>query len=112
MAFTPVPSTWLGAGYTVDTSPHVVKFTTSSASSNKILKQLTDAQADPTTGDIREIFLAMCEAFHQANVSQAANPPAQMTVKRAIADNAGVTTATYTFAFKIDPSAFGVIAEP
>ena len=55
MAFDPKPSTWLGAGYTTDSGAHTVTFNTNDASSNKLLKQLTDALANPTTGDIRDV---------------------------------------------------------
>jgi hypothetical protein len=75
------PSTWLGSGFSVDTVNHLIKFNTNNAATNKLLKQLTDAQAST---DIRQIVLAFCEAIYQANRTQflADNKVLQMNISR------------------------------
>lgn len=112
MAFDPAPSTWLGAGYTLST--HVVGLTTNDAVTNQILLQLTDALADPTTGDIRDVMMATCEAFFQAYAAIAApDLPTRMIVARTTSSGPSSTSIRlqYTLSFDIETSAFTVIPE-
>ena len=115
MAFNPKPSTWLGAGYTTDSGAHTVTFNTNDAASNKLLKRLTDALADPTTGDIRDVVLAVSEAFYQAWLTIAGTPanlPTKMTIARiASTPSSGVTVFKYAFTFTINTSAFTTTSE-
>ncbi len=115
MAFDPKPSTWLGAGYSVDTGAHTIILNTNDASSNKLLKQLTDALADPTTGDIRDVVLAVSEAFYQAWLTIAGTPanlPTKMNIARiASTPSSGVTMFKYAFTFTINTSSFTTSSE-
>jgi hypothetical protein len=100
MAADVTPATWLGAGYTI--AAHVVGLTTNDASSNKVLTQLTDAEA-ATNGDIREVLSAICEAAYQAWKTQVAatNTPVYMQISKSSYDNVATDekTTTYTFRF-------------
>ncbi len=101
MAFTKVPSTWLGAGYSL--ASHVIGLKTSDGSP-QTLPQLTDALADPTTGDIRSIAFALAEALYQAWLSQAGSQPAKMTITRSAATGQnGTILYTYTLKFVLSP---------
>lgn len=115
MAFDKKPSTWLGDGYDLDGTNHLVKLNTNDASTNKLLTQLTDALADPTTGDIRDVMMAVCETFYQAWIAQAsADRPTRMSVSRGTSSQPGSDSTiglVYTLRFTINPTVFGVISE-
>lgn len=106
MAFDDAPSGWLGAGYTA--SANAIHLQTNDAGSNKTLPMLTDAEAHATTGDIRKIYLAVCEAIYQSyNDKAVADRPAMMSLYRSDAVNSetGIITRTYNFQFKLaDPA--------
>ncbi len=105
MSFDPSPATWLGAGYSLASS--VAGFNTDTAGSNKLLLQLTDALADPTTGDIRSVAMAMSEALFQSWQAQvSADRPTKMTLARAVTGSASSVVFTYTFKFTVDPTEF------
>ncbi len=112
MAFDPKPSTWLGAGYGV--TSHVAGFNTNDASSNKLLTQITDADADPTTGDIRKLTMALLETLYKAWLTQAGSQPAKMTINRTQGNTRaldGSVQYTYTIKIQVLPSAISVPAE-
>jgi hypothetical protein len=115
MAFDPAPSTWLGAGYSADSSGHTISMNTDDASSNKLLAQLTDALADETTGDIRNVTMAVCEAFYQAwKAIDSADRPTKMTITRTATSPSGpnpTVTFKYNFSFTIQPTTFNVDSE-
>ncbi len=113
MAFDPAPSTWLGAGYTSDAGPGTISFNTNDAAANKLLTQLTDALADPTTGDIRDVMMAVCEAFYIA-ASAIATPdqPVRMTIRRTCTSGPSTSQVlTYSMTFQIDPVSFTMSPE-
>ena len=111
--FDPAPSTWLGAGYDVDTGTHVISLNTNDAASNKLLAQLTDALADPTTGDIRSVMFAVLEAFYTAWRAVAdADHPTKMTITRSRASGTGDTLRyNYQVSFLVDSTEIAVTAE-
>ena len=113
MAFDPAPSTWLGAGYDGDAGAHTIILNTNDAASDKLLAQLTDALADPTTGDIREVILAVVEAFFQAwgNVAEADRPDRMLISRLTTSGPSKTIRFSYTFSFQVDPSEFTVTAE-
>lgn len=113
MAFNPAPSAWLGAGYTL--ASHVAGFTTATDSGAKALPQLTDAEADPTTGDIRKVSFAMLEALYQAWLAQsAADRPVRMQISKVQSADpvSGIITESYSFVFQNAISAQDVAPEP
>jgi hypothetical protein len=110
------PSTYFGPGYTVDATAHVIKFNTASAASNKLLAQLLDAAADPTTGNVEQVLLAICEAAYQAYRTQqlANNKPLQSSVQRAGNPDfaSGGFFMQYTFSFNFtDAGVWSIVAE-
>lgn len=109
------PSTYFGPGYTV--SGHLIQFTTNDAVSNKVLQQLLDATANPTTGDARQVAFALVEALYQAFKTQlnADNRPIQMSMQKAASSDAsGNLTFSYTANFTVSPTGllFDVPDEP
>lgn len=113
MAFDPTPSTWLGAGYTLGSNQ--AKFTTASAGSNVTATELTDAEANPTTGDIRKIFYALCAMMYAAWLAvSSGNRPQRMTLQRqtVVDDTAGTSTVVFSFSFVTQTTAQDVAAEP
>lgn len=76
MAFDKSPSTWLGAGYTLGTN--AVSLKTANAGSDVALPNLTDEEADPSTGDIRKVMEAFCSAFYEAWVATSEEDRPQM----------------------------------
>jgi hypothetical protein len=111
MAFDAKPSTWLGAGYAL--ASHVLSANTNDASSNKTFPQLTDAEANPTTGDVRKLFYAICDQFYGSyNSTASADRPTRMSIVRSTTENAsGQLVRSYTFQFTLDGSSLDVIAE-
>jgi len=96
------PTTWLGAGYSLDGTNHLIKLNENDAASNKLLKQLTDALANASTGDIRSVFFSLCEMMYQAYKTQAAasNRATQMTISRTLAGTENEQF-TYTCQFNL-----------
>ncbi len=111
MAFDKKPSTWLGAGYAVASS--AAKFNTNTAGSNKLLTQIIDADADPTTGDIRILAMALCEMLFTSWQSIAVdNRPAKMTIsKKSTTGSSSATIFTYNFQFTVSPTTITVASE-
>lgn len=97
------PSTYLGAGFAANSGSHTISFNTQSAGSNKLLAQLLDAAADPTTGNVEQILLALCEAFYSAYRTQVAagnKPLSSSAQKSGNPDSAsGGFFMSYTFNF-------------
>lgn len=111
------PSTYFGPGFTVNAGTHIVSFTTNNAASNKVLKQLLDSTADPTTGDARQVAFALVEALYEAFKTQlnADNRPVQMSMQKAASSDAsGNLTFSYTANFTVSPTGllFDVPDEP
>ncbi len=94
------PSTWLGAGYSAGTS--YIQLNTNDAGANKLLKQLTDAKANATSGDIRSVALGLVEALYQAFQAQsnASNRTNQMTISRNLSGT-NQETFSYTCSFTV-----------
>ncbi len=113
MAFDKKPSTWLGAGYVADDSGHTITFNTADAASNKLLAELTDAEADETTGDVRKLVFAVMEALHAAWAAQAAaDRPTKLTIYKSSSVSGSTITNTYTVVTVNDITAQDVADEP
>ncbi len=113
MAFNPAPQTWLGAGYTLASSN--VKLTTQTAGSNIALPELTDTEANATTGDIRKVAFAIAEALFAAWSAQGeGNQPLEMTLQKAVSPLSGGTQLqlVYTSTFVVDVTGQEVADEP
>jgi hypothetical protein len=113
MAFDKKISTWLGAGFAVDTGNHKITLNTADASSNKTVPELTDAEADPTTGDVRKLIFALAEMLYAAYAAQdAADLPSRVTIYKSSQSAGAVLTHTYTIVCVNDITAQEVADEP
>lgn|SRR4051812_2683288 len=104
------PSDWLGAGFTVDLTTHQIRLTTSNAAGAKALPQLTDAKANPTTGDIREIAFSLAHALYEAWLAQlnlpSENRTQEMSMTRSVSPGGGLNdniTLEYRMQFTVTP---------
>jgi len=78
------------------------------------LPQLTAAEADATTGDIRKIVFALVDALQQAYAGlAAADKPSKLTITRAtsVNDTDGTIRRTYSFEFELEAVAEEVADE-
>ena len=117
MAFNPAPSSFFGAGYTL--SSNKVQLNTETAGSNQLLTKLTDAQANATTGDARDVCRALCYMMYEQWLElSAGNKPVQMTLQKTITARAPTTAnpqtlqEQYTFTFNVESDPQAVIDEP
>ena len=114
MAYDSKPSTWLGAGYSSSSGAHTITLNTNDAASNKTLVQLTDVEADPTTGEARKLIYAITEGLYQAYNNVATDSrPTKMAIYRSssVNDLTGIITRTYSFQFTLVSSGEEVAGE-
>jgi hypothetical protein len=93
MAFDPLPPSWI-EGWTEDGTNLTIPIAS--------IPELKAEEADPTEGDIRKCFFALCDAFWAAyNDTLAADRPTQMAIFKSPSSNVaeGTETMTYTFRF-------------
>ena len=113
MAFNPAPIVWLGSGYNLTSS--TVGFTTSDSISGYIaLPEVTDTEANATTGDIRKVGYGINEAFWQAwNSTATADRPGKMTLSKSSSVDAttGITSTFYTWRFDTEAPSYEVVDE-
>jgi hypothetical protein len=105
MAFNPQPNTWI-ASWSEDGTTISVPIAS--------FPELTAAEADGATGDIRKILYAICEQLYQEwNSTLAGDRPSKMTVGRTSTVNEAndEITKRYTFTFVTTPSATEVVDE-
>lgn len=105
MAFDPLPPAWMDSwsedGTTI--SVPIASF-----------PEMTAAEADATTGDIRKVLFAMCEKLWVEWSSRAtADLPAKMTISRSSTVNEATDAITkrYTFTFVTEAATTEVVAE-
>lgn len=93
------PSTWLGDGY--DAAANQIKLNTADAGS-PLLLELSDAKADPDTGDIRNVAHALVEALWAAWEAQPAeNRPRKLIISRSSTTNRSDGSLLYVYTFKV-----------
>jgi len=105
MPFDPKPSTWL-ANWSEDGTNITVPIAT--------FLEMTAAEADATTGDIRKVLFAVCEALHAKWLATpAADRPVRMTISKNSTVNSatGITTHRFGFDFETQTTAQEVAAE-
>lgn len=113
MAFNAAPSNFFGAGYSLAASE--AKFTTADSGGTVLLSKLSDAKANATTGDARDICRALCYAMYEKLIAlETSDRPVKMTIAKAVAAQADLTTLkeTYTFEFYTADNPGNVVAEP
>tara|TARA_Y100000114_G_C11714432_1_gene305204 strand:+ start:577 stop:951 length:375 start_codon:yes stop_codon:yes gene_type:complete len=102
-----------GATVSVDGPAIVFKSSGATAGSN-LLSSLTDADADETTGDVREVVFALCEAvFSKMDALATADKSNKLTVTRNTFEDTvnDEFVRTYTFQLRLAPPSFSVKAE-
>jgi hypothetical protein len=112
MAFDAKPSTHFGAGYSV--ASNSIRFNTNDAASNKTLTTLTDAEADPTTGDYREVVRALLYKIGTDwDATASADRPAKMTFARSLSveSSSGNLVESYMVSFQVGITRGNVAAE-
>lgn len=105
MAFDPTPTTWI-AGWSEDGTSISVPIAS--------FPELTAAEADGATGDIRKIVFAIMEKlFATYNGTASDSKPAMMSVSKSVTVNTatGVTTNNYTVTIKTSTVAQEVVDE-
>lgn len=93
MAFNPLPQTWF-AGLTDDGTDITLPIAS--------IPELSAAEIDAATGDIRKMLYAITElAWTKWNALPTADRPAKMTINKSASVNAttGLVTNTYVFTF-------------
>ena len=111
------PATWLGAGY--NSSSGKIELSTNNAFSNKLLTELTDAEADETTGDIRKLLFGILDGlyvqFSTRNITRATADRSQrvtFTRTTAINDATGLVTRNYNASIQLEAPLLEVANEP
>lgn len=105
MAFDPQPSTWIPSW-----SENGTDITVPIAS----FAEMTAAEADAVTGDIRKVLYAICEHLYQEwNSTLAGDKPTKMTIGRTSTVNEAndEITKRYTLTFITTPSSTEVVPE-
>lgn len=105
MPFNPAPNTWL-ANWSEDGTNIAVPLAT--------FPELTAAEADGATGDIRKVLYALCEKLADEWAAKpAADRPARMQINRSSSLNSttGQITYTYTLSFVTTPAGIEVAPE-
>lgn len=115
MAFNPAPNTWL-TGYSLTSNE--VRMRTLTAGTSVTLEKLTDAQANASSGDVRDVFRALCYAMADAYSDKAAGSlPTKMRIVKSVVALPPSTTVpeslreTYTFTFDVESDPQAVIDE-
>ena len=118
MAYTPVPSTWLGAGYTLSGSgaTAAINFGINGNTTGATFTEITAAEANASTGEIRKIIYGVVEGLYQKYLTVSATPanlPNRLTISKNSSVNAttGLITSSYTFSFVLEATGLEVTAE-
>jgi hypothetical protein len=114
MPYTSVPSTWLGAGYTVSGSGSTAAINFGiNGNTNATLDQITLAEANASSGDIRKILYGIVEGIYQKTLAQGANLPNRFSISKSSSVNAttGLITTNYSIQFVLEATGLEVTAE-
>jgi hypothetical protein len=115
MAFSATPSGWLGAGYTLSGSGTTAAINFGiSGNTNETLPEITTAEANATTGDIRKIYYGIVEKLYQAYLAKAiADRPNRLSLSKTsnVDSTTGLITTSYTIQFVLAATGLEVTAE-
>lgn len=78
------------------------------------IPELTAAEADATTGDMRKVLFAICDQMYEVyNALETASKPTKMTIYRSTSTNdlTGAVTKSYQFVFSVDVGSVEVVDE-
>lgn len=107
MAFDPAPSTWIPGWSENGTDITIAALTTA-------FPEMTAAEADASTGDIRKVLFAICESLNAKWLATAAaDRPAKMTIARSssVNETTDEVTKRFTFTFVSGVLSQEVVAE-
>jgi hypothetical protein len=111
------PAAWLGAGYNASTGK--IELNTNTAATNKLLTELTDAEADETTGDIRKLLFGILDGLYTQFNSKnsalaAADRPQRITFTRStsVNDATGFINRAYVVNIQLEAASVEVANEP
>ena len=118
MAFTDkTPAAWLGAGY--NTQSGKIELNTNDAVSNKLLTELTDAEADENSGDIGRLLYGILDGVYAKLQAKNAellpeDRPTRFNFNRSTSlnDTTGLITKSYNFTFTLKATGVDVAPEP
>jgi hypothetical protein len=110
--FSATPSGFFGGGYSLTASE--VKLTTATHADPKLLTKLSDADANATTGDWRDICRALCYMMFDKweDVSSGNLPVKARFSKNTVAQGNGTLQETYTFVYYTESDPQEVVPEP
>jgi len=115
MAFSATPSGWLGAGYTLSGSGTTAAINFGiSGNTNATLPEITTAEANATTGDIRKIYYGIVEQLYQSYLAKAtADRPNRLAFSKSsnVDSTTGLITTSYTIQFVLAASGLDVTTE-
>jgi hypothetical protein len=106
------PGEWFGAGYVLASS--AISFNTATAVTDVTLPELTDAEANASTGDVRKVIFAIMEQLYtKYNSLATADKPTKMTISKSSSINTstGIVTNTYTIRLLTSIVSQEVVAE-
>jgi len=104
MAYSSLPSTFFGAGYTATAGSHLLSITTSTGTP-ALASDLTNVEADTTTGDWRKICYSLMQMLYTKYTEvPEGNESNRMTFNRSSSTNdaTGIMTRTFTAQFELD----------
>jgi hypothetical protein len=115
MAFSATPSGWLGAGYTLSGSGTTAAINFGiSGNTNETLPEITTAEANATTGDIRKIYYGIVEKLYQAYLAKpTADRPNRLSLSKSsnVDSTTGLITTSYTIQFVLAATGLDVTNE-
>ena len=104
MAVDASPSNWLGAGYSLGTNQAI--FNTSNHGT-PCLSEVTNAQANASTGDVRQLIMGILDKLYAKYLTTVAGTdrPTKMTMFRSASENEnGQIVRTFQISFITDES--------
>ena len=111
------PATWLGAGY--NSSSGKIELNTNDADANRLLTELTDAEADETTGDFRKLLFGILDGLYtQFTTKNATLAPADRSQRVTFTRSSSVNEATglinrsYNISIQLEAASVDVANEP
>lgn len=99
------PGEFFGGGYSLGSNK--VSLETATSGSTPLLTQLTDTDANATTGKTQQVVIALVEACYAKYLAiSAADRPANLTITRqsSVDDATGVRTVNWIITAKVDAS--------
>lgn len=117
MAFNKTPSSFFGTGYAYSSVNKRITLSTNNSTDVIKLSELTNTEANQTTGDARKLIYALILFIEQRIGELGASKPIKMTVKTGISNgssqaSAGGLLKTYVFEFyRSNPAHYDVTPE-